>query len=282
MEENIVNRKIENFLSSHPYARSTKESYCRILNQLITIPNLESLDAAGLIKFIDNPGWGNAQQNVALFCAQKFLKWSYGSLHPALSAKIKRIKPKPRRSLTTDKALQLLASFNPYTFTGARDLAIAAFGLDTGFRREELCSMQLANVDFSNNKALALCKGGQYKFGAFSPETAHIIESWLQFRKPTDGIGNLFVVRISGYPISSSGMASIFKRWSKAIGFKISPHDLRSSFATLATIYGAPSRTVQVAGRWSSSEMVEHYTGNLQLDAIHPFLPMHNLHKKSG
>lgn len=272
-----MNREIENFLSSHPYARSTKESYCRILDQLITIPNLDQLDAAGLIKFIDKPGWGNAQQNVALHCIKKFLQWRYGSLHPALSAKIKRIKPKPRRSLTKDTALQLLALFNPYSFTGARDLAIAAFGLDTGFRREELCSMQLADIDFANYKAMALCKGGQYKFGAISPETVHIIESWLQFRKPADGVGNLFVVRITGDPISHSGMASIFKRWSKAIGFKISPHDLRSSFATLATIYGAPSRTVQVAGRWSSSEMVEHYTGNLQLDAIQPYLPMANL-----
>jgi len=272
-----VNREIENFLSSHPYARSTKENYCRILDQLITIPNLEKLDAAGLIKFIEKPGWGNSQQNVAIFCAQKFLQWHYGSLHPALSAKIKRIKPKPRRYLTKDTALQLLTSFNPYTFTGARDLTIAAFGLDTGFRREELCSMQLADVDLLNHKAMALCKGGQYKFGAISPETVHIIESWLQFRKPAAGVDNLFVVRITGDPISSSGMASIFKRWSKVVGFKISPHDLRSSFATLATLYGAPSRIVQVGGRWSSSEMVEHYTGNLQLEAIHPFLPMHNL-----
>lgn len=272
-----MNREIENFLSSHPYAKSTKENYRRVLDQLIIIPDLEQLDPTGLIDFLNKPRWGNSQQCMAIFCAQKFLQWRYGSLHPALNAKIKRIKPKPRRSLTIDKALQLLASFNPYTFTGARDLAIAAFDLDTGFRREELCSMQLANVDFSNNKAMALCKGGQYKFGAISPETAHIIESWLQFRKPADGVGNLFVVRISGKPISSSGMASIFKRWSKVLDFKISPHDLRSSFATLATIYGAPSRTVQVAGRWSSSEMVEHYTGNLQLDAIQPYLPMHNL-----
>ena len=272
-----MNREIENFLSSFAYANSTKESYRRVLAQLMIIPDLEKLEPADLINFVDKPGWGNAQQNVALFCVQKFLRWRYGSLHPALLAKIKRIKPKPRRSLTKDKALQLLASFNPYTFTGARDLAIDAFGLDTGFRREELCSMQLANVDFENNKAMALCKGGQYKYGAMSPETAHIIESWLQYRKPADGVGNLFVVRKFGIPISSSGMASIFKRWSKVIGFKISPHDLRSSFATLATIYGAPSRTVQVAGRWSSSEMVEHYTGNLQLDAIKPYLPMHNL-----
>jgi integrase len=75
-------------------------------------------------------------------------------------------------------------------------------------------------------------------------------------------------------------MGCIFKAWSRKIGFRISPHDLRSSFATLSTIYGAPSRTVQLAGRWSSIEMVEHYTGNLRLEAIRAYLPMANLRVK--
>jgi len=275
-----MNREIENFLSSFAYSHSTKDSYRRILNRLMAIPDLQSLDAMGLLEFINCPGWGNAQQNVAIFCAQKFLRWRYGSLHPALNAKIKRIKPKPRRSLTADKALQLLASFNPYKASGARDLAIAAFALDTGFRREELCNMQLADINFETNTAIALCKGGQYKAGAFSKETAHIIKSWLQFRKPADDVGNLFIDIHHHHALTHSGMASIFKRWSKTVGFKISPHDLRSSFATLATFYGAPSRTVQVAGRWNSIEMVEHYTGNLQLDAIKPHLPMAHLLQK--
>lgn len=272
-----MNREVENFLASFPFAETTKDRYRRVLTFLIKVPDIEKLDPAGLLELVQRPEWGNSQQHIALCSSQKFLRWRHGDHHPALSAKMKRIKPKPRRSLTADKALQLLASFNPYTPIGARDLAIAAFGLDTGFRREELCLVQLANVDFSTNKALALCKGGQYKFGAFSPETSHIIQSWLQFRKPADGVGNLFISMKSRRALTGFGMGCIFKAWSKTIGFQISAHDLRSSFATLSTIYGAPSRTVQVGGRWSSSEMVEHYTGNLQLDAIQPYLPMHNL-----
>jgi integrase/recombinase XerC len=274
-----MNTVIENFLASFPFAETTKERYRRVLAYLIQSPDLEHLEPSGLLQIIQRPKWGNSQQHIALCSSQKFLRWRFGSQHPALAAKLKRIKPKPRRSLTVDKALELLASFNPYTPIGARDLAIASFGLDTGFRREELCSMQLANVDFSTNKALTLCKGGQYKFGAFSPETAHIIESWLQFRKPRDGVNNLFVSIKTGKALTGDGMGCIFKAWSKAIGFHISPHDLRSSFATLSTIYGAPSRTLQLAGRWATIEMVEHYTGNLQLEAIRPHLPMHHLKK---
>jgi len=272
-----MNKEIENFLASFPYSESTKASYRRILEPFALIPDLHTLDAADLIKWINKPGWGNAQQNVALFCIQKFLRWQYGHSHPALFAKIKRIKSKPRRSLTEKKALQLLASFNTYKPSGARDLAIAAFGLDTGYRRAELCAIQLTDISFNPNVATVICKGGQYGQAVFTDETAHIIAAWLQVRKPTDGVGNLFVNIFTGRALTTNGMECIFKRWSKVIGFKISPHDLRSSFATLATIYGAPSRTVQEAGRWSNIEMVEHYTGTLQLEAIKPYLPMANL-----
>jgi len=270
---------IENFLSSHPYAKSTKENYRRVLHELVLTADLGQLDATGLIEFLDQPGWGNSQQNVALFCSKKFLKWKYGSLHPALAARIPYIKPKPRRSLDPNQALRLLACFNPYEPSGARGLAIVAFGLDTGFRREELCSMQLADVNFYTNTAAAICKGGQWGYGIFSDETAHLLRQWLHFRKPADGVGNLFISMKSGKALTGSGMSCIFKRLSKVIGFPISAHDLRASFATLSTINGMPSRMGQKAGRWASVEMFEHYTGNLQLDAARPFLPMANLKK---
>lgn len=278
-----MNREVENFLSSFPYAASTKASYCRVLAELVTVPDLDRLDAAGLVSWIDKPGWGNSQQNLALFCAQKFLRWKYGSLHPALSARIPRIEPKPRRVLTEDKALEVLASFNPYTAGGARDLAIVAFGLDTGFRRAELCSMQLANVNFYNNTATAICKGGQWGIGAFSPETAAILGRWLCYRKSllrgTDGVGNLFVSLKGGRALTGWGMGCVFKRLSKVLGFQISPHDLRSSMATLSAIFGASERAGMIGGRWKTSKEYKHYTDTLQLDIIRPHLPMANLMK---
>ena len=270
-------REIGNFLASFKFAKSTKESYRRILELLVIVPDLDRLDACGLVEFVTLPGWGNSQQSVALFCARKFLRWKYGVLHPALGARIARIKPKPRRSLSPDRALEVLASFNPYKPSGARDLALIAFGLDTGFRRAELCSMQLADVDFYSNTAAALCKGGQWGYGVFSAETAALLQFWLGYRRPADGVGSLFLNTRTGRALTGDGVSCIFKRLSKRLGFQISAHDLRASFATLSTLNGAPSRVVQGAGRWSSIEMVEHYTGNLQMDAIRPYLPMKNL-----
>lgn len=274
-----MSKLVENFLSSHRYAEKTKTIYRPILCLLVTVPDLDSLDAQGLLDFVSRPGWGNSQRCVALHSSKKFLRWKYGSNHSALNARLKRIQPPPRRSLDPEKALRLLAAFDTYTAAGARGLAIVAFGLDTGFRRAEIASLQLANVDFYSNTARALCKGGQWGIGAFTPETAGIIQHWLAFRQPADGVGNLFVSLKTGRALTGEGLKCFFNRVSKLVEFKISAHDLRASFATLATIYGANTRTLQLAGRWQSPEMVEHYTGNLQINAVRPYLPMSNLLK---
>lgn len=271
--------QVETFLSSFPYAEKTKSIYRPIVRELVTVPDLHALDPAALLKFIIRPEWGNSQQNVALHCIKKFLRWRFGAVHPALMTRLKRIEPPPRRSLNPDQAVKVLASFNTYTAAGARGLAIIAFGLDTGFRRAELCSVQLADIDFYSNTARALCKGGQWGVGAFTDQCAHILQQWLQLRRPADGVGNLFVSLKTGQAMTGDGLNCFFKRLSSDIGFRISAHDLRASFATLSTIYGAPSRTLQLAGRWKSQEMVEHYTGNLQLSAVRPHLPMSNLLK---
>jgi integrase len=53
-----------------------------------------------------------------------------------------------------------------------------------------------------------------------------------------------------------------------------SPHDLRRSFATLSSRLGAPSRIVQVAGRWSDLKMVEGYTQSLEASDFMPYDPV--------
>jgi integrase len=201
----------------------------------------------------------------------------YGDRHPALSATIPHIEPKPRRVLSEQQALTLLASFNTYTAEGARGLALIAFGLDTGFRKAELCSMQLANVDFYSNTAAALCKGNQWGYGAFSEQTAAILQHWLAFRKPADGTGNLFISLKGGKALTPNGLGCMFKRLTKTLGFPISCHDLRSSHATLAKVYGASDYAGMLGGRWKTTKQYHHYIGSLQLNVIRPHLPVANL-----
>ena len=276
-----MNRDIENFLASHPFAETTRVHYRYVLSKLIEL-DVSQLDAAGLLAFVNKPEWGSSQRYTALCSCRKFISWLFGVTHPALSARVKQAKPKKQRVLSADKALELLASFDTLSAPGARDLAIVALALDTGLRCSELCRLQLSDVDLEHRVLQVIVKGGQWGTAVYSAETAQYIAQWLNFRKPADGVGNLFVGfqhQRLGRPLTREGLQGMVKRWGLNIGIKLSPHDLRRSFATLSTIFGAPSRVVQVGGRWSNIEMVERYTRDLNQDAITPYLPVTRLQK---
>ncbi len=75
--------------------------------------------------------------------------------------------------------------------------------------------------------------------------------------------------------LTPCGLRCVFRNLGAAAGLaKFSPHDLRRTFATLATERGAPSRLVQEGGRWSDIQMVERYTRTVQLSYLAKFLPM--------
>lgn len=272
-----MNKDVENFLASHPYAAETKATYRSILDE-ITTHAFESWNAADLVEFVEGKKWGNSRQYVALCAARKFISWKYGSNHAALTARIKRVKSKKQRVLNLPQVKTLLDSFDIYTVKGCRDMALAALALDTGLRESELARLQLADIDFETCMLQVIIKGGDPGAALFSVDTAMIIDQWLQHRKPAPRTTTLFVSLApnchNGQPLTKWGIKAIFKAWGVKLGWKLSPHDARRTFATIATRLGAPSRTVQIAGRWSKIDMVQKYTENLELMAITPYLPI--------
>lgn len=273
-----MSNEIESFLASHPYSDSTKESYRRILASL---PDTSTLTPADLLAYISRPGWGPSTRHTALYACRKFIAWRHGPNHPALAARLKRTNAKPQRVLSVEKALELLASFDPHSPQGSRDLALAALMLDTGLRASEICRLALDDVDIQQRHLKVIVKGGQWKTAVFSEQTALYISAWLSYRPPTKSPA-LFVSfhhRRHGQPLTRAGLQGIVKAWGRKIDIKLSPHDFRRSFATLSVIFGAPTRVVQVAGRWNTLDMVTRYTASLDQSAIEPYLPVKRLSK---
>jgi len=275
-----MNNEVENFLASHPYAEATKRTYQNILVRFLAECDPSTLSASSLIAFVSKSEWGNARRCVALAACQKFLGWKFGSDHSALNARLKRIPGKPQRALNEHQALDLLASFDRYTAKGARDLALCALAIDTGLRESELCRLQKADTDLEHRVLQVIVKGGQWAAAVFSEHTAAHIAHWLNFRTIADGQGFLFTNTFTGAGLTPGGLQSIVKEWGRSIGIKLSPHDLRRSFAVLATdIMGAPERVLMAGGRWSNSEMINRYTRTLKLEAMRRYLLVPRLTK---
>jgi len=269
---------IEKFLASMPYSPATRSAYCRALSDLErTFPDLAALTAADLLGFVERPTWGNSQRYVTVTACKTFLRWRFGADHPALAARVRRRKSRRQRSLSSAEALRLLAHFDSYRPKGARDLAICCLALDTGLRASELCRLKLADLDLEKRSLQVIVKGGQWGFGVYSDGTRAALDRWLSLRDSPVGAPTVFVSTRGGRPLTREGLQTIVKKWGLELGIKLSPHDLRRSFATLATTFGAPTRLVQEAGRWSTIEMVEHYTRNLDPLAITPYLPVSRL-----
>jgi integrase/recombinase XerD len=275
--EEIKNDEIENFLASFRYSDSTKRTYRDILARLL--PRLEDpsiLTAAYLLDLLRKMGWGQARQCLALVVMQRFLRWKFGPQHPALSAKLKRPPSKPQRALDRETALKLLASFDPYTSKGARDLAICSLALDTGLRESELCRLQLKDVDLEHRVLEVIVKGGSCEAAIFSQHTAGYIERYLNYRGVDLG-GCLFLSERSDQGLTPEGLFSTVQRWGWKIGIKLAPHDLRRSMAVLATLNGASERSLMALGRWQNSDMVKRYTRTLKLEQVRKYLPLDSL-----
>jgi integrase len=272
--------QVNDFLSSHAYSAATKSTYAYVVTQLLNNP-IQEWGAGDLLQFVEKKSWGKSMRYVALCACKSFIRWKYDAEHPALSAKIKRPKPKPQRTLKIDQLIQLLALFDTYTPIGARDQCLIALAADTGLRVAELASIKIANIDTTERTIIAEIKGGQWSYAVYSPETGAILDRWLSYRKPAEKVNHLFITcrkgKKAGTPLSITGIKTMFKRWSKKLDFKISPHDIRRGFAVISTMHGAPSRIIQVAGRWSNIDMVERYTRAIEAQAIQPYLPMHNI-----
>lgn len=283
MMRNTMNNDVQNFMASHTFSNDTKTTYSRVLYELAELP-IEGWGAADLLNFVERENWGNAWQCTALYACRKFIRWKFGDNHPALQAKKKKLKSKRQRSMNYDQLLALLASFNTYTPKGARDQALVAIAVDTGFRVGELAKIKVSNIDFENLTIQVTIKGGQWEYGIYSPETAVILDRWMSYRKPAEGVDHLFIAlhhkTNHGKPLTKTGMQALFKRWGIKLGFKLSPHDARRTFARLSNSNGAPTRTLQEAGRWSDIKQVERYTEGLDPREIIPYLPMSNLTKK--
>ncbi len=272
---------IDEFIASQPYAATTIRTYTDILTRLLTeITDPGSLTAAGLLDFVRKPEWGNSRQCVALAASQKYIRWKYGQTHPALSARLKRTVGNPQRALSKDDAIKLLASFDTLTPKGVRDLAICSLALDTGLRCAELCRLQIPYVDLEHCNLQVIIKGGQWEAAVYTPETAQNIRQWLVYRKTVNGPGYLFQNIQTGAKLTPEGLYSIVDNWGKTIGVKLSPHDLRRSFACLSTeVMGAPERILMIGGRWGNSDMINRYTRTLKLEAMRQYLPTAGLTK---
>lgn len=226
---------------------------------------------------------GDAAINRAVCGLKAFFKFARPGQSPAEGIPAPRPKKRAKRTLTHQQAFTVMACCDTSRPRGVRDLALIALMLDTGLRASEVCRLELRAVDLEHHAFAVVVKGGDEKSGVFSQETASYLTAWITIRETIaspetktlfTSVGGLK----PGRPLTTDGLRRIFHYIGRAAGLDyFSPHDLRRTFATLATLMGAPVRLVQLAGRWDDINQVVHYTRALQAKDFAPYSPVSGL-----
>jgi len=243
---------LDEFFAENPVLPTTRTTYETMLNRFAeNISNPATCTPAEILAWLQRTNWGSSMSYTASIAIKKYLRWQYGAGHPALHLKLKKEESKPGRSLNAAQAEILLDSFDLSTIKGKRDYSICCLALDTGLRVNELATLKLSDIDFGTRTLRVRVKGGRWDDAVFSEHTRAALVDWCNHRR----LGDLRM-----FQMTRDGLRVTVRRWGEKIGIRLSPHDLRRSFATISSRNGAPTRLVQVAGRWSDVKMVERYT----------------------
>ena len=187
--------------------------------------------------------------------------------------------PRPPKKLVSflpiDEAVALMDAKAGDRTARARDTAVLELLYATGLRVSELSSLDLDDLDRSQQTVRVLGKGRKERIVPYGSRAASALGTYLAGRGT--GAGALFANRRGGR-LTVRTLHTIVRRSAAASGItrRVSPHTLRHTFATHLLDAGADLRVIQELLGHSRLSTTQRYThvGAEQLmrvyDAAHP------------
>jgi integrase len=158
--------------------------------------------------------------------------------------------------LSTTEKQKLIATCDPTTITGKRELAIVYCFLDLGLRVGELCSLDISQVDFYKNEVTF------YREKVSKTQTHYMSkrlrEALIDFIshcpvKFNQGLFISFSNRSKGNSLSTRWVRGLIQHKGKEIDLPVNlgPHDLRHTWATETADKQIPLPNLVQAGGWT-------------------------------
>lgn len=270
----MYKEELEEFLVSRAYQESTRATYEYRLSRWFAW--LGSRDATPQLvhRYLTVSGWSANTCRLAGNAIRSFYRWRYGPLHPIVTlVRLPHDDAPIGRHLERPALARVLGCLGSAP-VGTRNRAMIMVMAETGLRASEVAGLELRNLDAAARWFKARAKGGKWREGRYSRETAGAVDAWLEVRPRVarPGVGQVFVAvggTRPGCRLTRDGMKAIFGAIGARAGIgRFSPHDLRRTMAILYTEQGAPSRWVMEAGGWRDLQMVVRYTRGFSLKEV--------------
>ncbi|EMS74058.1 tyrosine-type recombinase/integrase [Ruminiclostridium cellobioparum] len=148
------------------------------------------------------------------------------------------------------------------TFTGVRDKALIIFTLDTGLRPKEVLSLIIDNFDLKRLIVTIPAEIAKTRTARTLPmlkSTADAIDYLIQVRHPSWKSTAPVFCSNEGTKLGTSSWGDRLELYSKQLGFKVCPYDLRHSFALLYLRSGGNAFGLQASLGHTDMNMSKKY-----------------------
>jgi site-specific recombinase XerD len=157
----------------------------------------------------------------------------------------------------------LLTSCRGNTFENRRDTAMLRLLIDTGMRAGELCGLSVDDVDFDQQVAFVLGKGGRHRACPFGAKTADALRRYLRFRSRHSFADDRSLWLGKKGAVTDSGLRQMLERRCADAGIPpVHPHQFRHTFAHDWLAAGGQEHDLMRLAGWRSREMVGRYAAS--------------------
>lgn len=193
--------------------------------------------------------------------------------NPLIKAEIKKKKDDSEiHAAAMDDIRKLMNACDRRTFTGLRNHTIISLMIDTGIRTSELVRLEDCDFDEVGRRIVIrpeVCKTKHSRILYLSPSTSSAIGKLIRL-KPKGFSCKIFPSR-EGNELDTNELSREFRKLSEKSGVKITPYQLRHSFATFCAANGMSVFLLQQLMGHSEIAMTRRYTdiNQEQLEIAH-------------
>lgn len=213
-----------------------------------------------------------ATYNLRLAYLKSFFAWSAkeGYIDENPLETLKKRKAQERIvDIPEDILEKLLKLPDQTTFTGVRDHALIILCLDIGIRPKEALSLTINDFDLKRLIVTVPAEIAKTRIARTLPiirATAEAIDYLIQIRHPSWNSNAPVFCSNEGTKMNTSSWGDRLELYSKQLGFKICPYDLRHSFALLYLRSGANAFSLQKCLGHSDMNMSKKYVNLSEKD----------------
>ena len=267
-----LKKSLKDFLRIKNYSEHTISNYERDVNRFLKYLSEKKIDPneistsiiTGWIIFLRKSGLGNRSIQRNISSLKNFYKFLFKSgaidtnyFESVQSPKIGETLPK---ALTPEDVEKLL-SFEPKTFSDARDKAFLELLYSSGLRVSEAVNVNIASFESDLNFVKVLGKGNKERMLPVGKYAKDAILRWLEIRNKNINSTDALFTNKYGNRISVRAMQQRIYKISIAQGMSpVSPHMLRHSFATHILESSGDLRSIQEMLGHSSLSTTQIYT----------------------